>query len=95
MGDLVARQPCALALAMLLAGCGSLPADIPQFGPDTYAPMRSATQAAARDCGGPFVSWSRVTSTSLFPYRIETSEWMRCLKDGRIVGPYTYSVDPL
>lgn len=85
-----------IALAVLLSGCAAAPSnEVPRFADQDFAPMRSTTQAAARDCGGPYVSWSRVTTTSLFPYRNEVTEQMRCLKDGRIVGPYTYNADPL
>lgn len=85
-----------IALAVLLSGCAAAPSnDVPKFDGKDFAPMRSATQAAARDCGGPYVAWSRVTSHSPFPYQVETTERMRCLKDGRIVGPYTYNADPL
>jgi hypothetical protein len=86
----------ALPLAILLSGCVAAPSnDVPQFTGQAFAPMHGATRQAMADCGGPYVAWSSTTSRSLFPYRVETTERMRCLKDGRVVGPYTYRTDGL
>lgn len=87
----------ALALAATLAACGSLPyAPIDQV---TLAPIPSPSGIAARqataDCGGPWLGWASTTTFSKWPYRIETTETMRCLGDGRVVGPYSYRGDGL
>lgn len=81
-----------LAIALLACGCADMP-EIYQVPPAPLSPMHDATVQAGRDCGGPYVAWSRVTSRSLFPLRTEVSETMRCLRDGRVVGPYTYEAD--
>lgn len=81
-----------LAAALLACGCTPLP-EIYQAPPEPLSPMHGATVQATLDCGGPYVAWSRITNRSMFPLRAEVSETMRCLHDGRIVGPYTYLVD--
>lgn len=80
-------------LLFLLAGCARefRACDQPYIMPQVH---NAAAQAFA-DCGGPWQSWSRTTTTSRWPYRIETTETMRCLNDGRVVGPHTYREDGL
>jgi len=63
--------------------------------PYSMPQVHAAAAQATADCGGDWQSWSRGTTYSRWPYRIETTETMRCLKDGRVVGPYTYREDGL
>lgn len=87
----------ALAAFLALAGCGGLPTapiDMPRLDPIPN-PSGDAAHHASMDCGGPWLSWSSNTTFSKWPYRIETTETMRCLNDGRIVGPYSYREDGL
>lgn len=86
------KAPILFAVALLASGCGAVP-EVYQVSPEPLSPMHDATTQATRDCGGPYVAWSRVTNRSMFPLRTEVSETMRCLRDGRVVGPYTYLVD--
>ena len=89
------RALAILSISLLAAGCGATPEIYqPPAAPTTW-PMHEATSQATKDCGGAYVSWSRITSRSLFPYRVDVTEWMRCLTDGRIVGPYSYAGDGL
>lgn len=57
--------------------------------------VHAAAAQATADCGGPWQSWSSEILTSRWPYSIERKETMRCMKDGRVVGPYTYREDNL
>ena len=79
-----------LCLAVALTGCASAPPDDAAFQAQPLPDAHTATQDAARDCGGPFLEWGSLTKTSKWPYRVEVAETFRCLNDGRVVGPYSY-----
>jgi len=85
-----------LLCCIVLTGCTSGPRE--NYAPvysNPPGPGHSANMRATADCHGPWVSWSSTIETSKFPYSFTVTQTMRCLKDGRVVGPYTYDADPL
>ena len=80
--------PCLLALSACAA-----PA--PDADPIVYSPSHAVTMQAYAECAGPFMPWSQVIEHTPWPYRTTVTETMRCMKDGRFVGPFVYRVDAL
>jgi hypothetical protein len=75
----------ATAALAFVASCAPAVSELPPI-PDA---MQTVAQNATTACGGPWVEWSRQTITSTWPMDTKISMTMRCLRDGRVVGPYT------
>lgn len=85
----------ALLIAASLTGCAQ-PPDALNTVPAVYTyPGHAASLQAAIDCGGPYIEWNVEVDHTPWPYRTTRTETMRCLNDGRIVGPYSYRTDGL
>lgn len=85
----------AIALCLMVAACAEQGRAPVQIAMPAVPSSDSAAAQATRDCAGPWKEWSRTTATSEWPYRIQITETMRYLKDGRVVGPFTYRGDDL
>jgi hypothetical protein len=83
-----------IGACLMLIGCATQGDDFPAL-PPIADPQHGAVVAATAACGGPWREWSRTTLSSRWPFRVDVTETMRCLTDGRVVGPYSYRTDGL
>jgi hypothetical protein len=80
-----------LGFCLALCACAA-PDPSPQ---PFYSPRHAVTMQAYAECAGPFVPWSQIVDHTPWPYRTTVTETLRCMKDGRVIGPFTYRADGL